>query len=277
MVRREALQRVGGFEESFTGRNQLYEDQAFLAKLYLQESVFVSNECWDRYRVHEDSCDAIVKKSGERHAARLFFLNWLKAYLADKSVEDADLITNLRNAFVPYMVEADPDQTKLADSLLSDDSETRRMNWWLKVEEDNLASLDILDDTGDAVRVAITHAGTSLRHDIQLNHTRLKLHYNKTYVVHFMARADRDRSIAVGVAKNYPPWSNLGLYDEIRLASNWRSFGIQFVAAADAENARIHFDVGNSTIFVEVSAVRVLSLSDNRFIDPEIPSIREVR
>ena len=53
MVRREALHRVGGFEESFKGQDQLYEDQAFLAKVYLQEPVFVSNECWDRYRVHE--------------------------------------------------------------------------------------------------------------------------------------------------------------------------------------------------------------------------------
>ena len=38
LVLRTACDRIGGFEESFTGNYQLYEDQAFLTKLYLQEA-----------------------------------------------------------------------------------------------------------------------------------------------------------------------------------------------------------------------------------------------
>ena len=220
------------------------------------------------------SCDAIVTNSGQQHAARLFFLNWLKTYLADWHVEDAELLTNIRHALVSYLDGAPREQIEPADSHLSDDSETRRMNWWLKVEKDNLATLDILDDDGEAARVVIKHAGTSLRHDIQLNHTRLKLHSNKTYVMRFMARADRDRSIAVGVARSYPPWSNLGLYDEIQLTSKWQYFEIQFVATGESTNARIHFDVGSNATSVDLSALRLRSLADGRSIEPDTPAMR---
>ena len=44
MVRRGLVQDVGGFEECFTGDNQLYEDQAFLIKVYLKGSVYASGE-----------------------------------------------------------------------------------------------------------------------------------------------------------------------------------------------------------------------------------------
>ena len=42
LLRRETVQNVGGFEESFLGPYQLFEDQAFLSKVYLQTPVFVS-------------------------------------------------------------------------------------------------------------------------------------------------------------------------------------------------------------------------------------------
>jgi hypothetical protein len=53
--RRELAERIQGFEESFSGIHQLYEDQAFLAKAYLNSPVYVSSECWEKYRVRDDS------------------------------------------------------------------------------------------------------------------------------------------------------------------------------------------------------------------------------
>jgi hypothetical protein len=78
MVRREALEIVGGFEAGFP---PLYEDQAFLAKLYLNARVYVSGEEWDRYRIHPDSCSARAVKAGEDKNARRFYLEWLAGYL----------------------------------------------------------------------------------------------------------------------------------------------------------------------------------------------------
>jgi glycosyltransferase involved in cell wall biosynthesis len=81
MVRRNLIERVGGFEEEFQGDLQLYEDQAFLAKVYLVGWVYVSSRCWLQYRLHEDSCDARVRRTGEEGRARLYYLEWLKRHL----------------------------------------------------------------------------------------------------------------------------------------------------------------------------------------------------
>ncbi len=89
LLQREAIERVGGFEEDFQGVYQLYEDQAFLVKLYLSVPVFVAAECWDKYRIHPDSCMSIVARRGRNNDARLFFLNWLEEYLSGQGVQDA--------------------------------------------------------------------------------------------------------------------------------------------------------------------------------------------
>src|SRR5215467_5904743 len=75
LLRREVVERAGGFEEDFRGIYQLYEDQAFLVKMHLKESVFVASACWDQYRLHHDSCVSTVARAGQYHAVRLFFLN----------------------------------------------------------------------------------------------------------------------------------------------------------------------------------------------------------
>lgn len=93
MFRREAAERVGGFEESFAG---MYEDQAFLAKVYLKEAVFVSGECWDLYRQHPDSCLYMVTQAGGYYQARLFFLDWFAGYLSGQEVTDPKIWGLLR-------------------------------------------------------------------------------------------------------------------------------------------------------------------------------------
>ncbi len=88
LVRREVLERTGGFEESFRG---LYEDQAFCAKICLDSPVFASSECWARYRQHPDSASGIALKAGRHRSARLLFLRWLAAYLSARGVNHGDV------------------------------------------------------------------------------------------------------------------------------------------------------------------------------------------
>jgi len=78
LVRRRVVDHVAGFEEQFHGIYQLYEDQAFLAKVCLNHAVFVSSECWDKYRQHPDSCVSVVTRSGQKYTAGLFYLKWLE-------------------------------------------------------------------------------------------------------------------------------------------------------------------------------------------------------
>jgi glycosyltransferase involved in cell wall biosynthesis len=49
LVRRQAAEAVGGFEEEFV---DLFDDQAFYAKLLFHRPVYAAAGCWDRYRQH---------------------------------------------------------------------------------------------------------------------------------------------------------------------------------------------------------------------------------
>jgi glycosyltransferase involved in cell wall biosynthesis len=79
LIRRGIIERAGGFEENFRG---MFEDQAFAAKVYLTNRVFVAGDCHYRWRKHPDSCCAIAVESDLYEQARGEFLTWLKDYLA---------------------------------------------------------------------------------------------------------------------------------------------------------------------------------------------------
>lgn len=96
LLRREIVDSVGGFEEGFRGIYQLYEDQAFLAKVYLKAPVFVAGNCWDRYRQHENSCVAVVTEAGRKYKAGLFYLDWLERYLRGNGIKEREVWQALR-------------------------------------------------------------------------------------------------------------------------------------------------------------------------------------
>jgi glycosyltransferase involved in cell wall biosynthesis len=96
LVRSVHAKRIGGFEEHFRGPYQLFEDQTFLAKLYLTEPVFVAGECWDRYRLHPDSCVSRVKRAGQKYAVGLYYLEWLGGYLTREGITDSAIWNALR-------------------------------------------------------------------------------------------------------------------------------------------------------------------------------------
>jgi glycosyltransferase involved in cell wall biosynthesis len=81
LMRRRAIEAIGGFEEGFTGPLQLYEDQAFLTKFYLRNTFYFSDKVWLDYRVHDQSCVAQTRRAGRRDEVRRHFLEWLESYL----------------------------------------------------------------------------------------------------------------------------------------------------------------------------------------------------
>lgn len=94
-ARRDALRRRGGWVDSFRG---MHDDQAFLARFCLHHDVFVSSECWDRYRQHEASLCATTARRGDVAAAREAYLAWLRAYLEHEDVKDMLIWKAFRNA-----------------------------------------------------------------------------------------------------------------------------------------------------------------------------------
>jgi glycosyltransferase involved in cell wall biosynthesis len=95
LVRRNATDRIGEFEEAFRG---MYEDQVFFSKVCLAAPVFVSGECNFKYRRHPNAACAVPKTKGQIYSARLAFLNWLNEYLSKEKVRDRHIWGALRKA-----------------------------------------------------------------------------------------------------------------------------------------------------------------------------------
>jgi glycosyltransferase involved in cell wall biosynthesis len=99
LVRRAAVDAVGGWEESF---RHICTDQVFHAKLCLRFPVLVYDACWDRYRQHPDSSCQRVADAGQSAAAFETYLRWLERYLAEQRVADPAVWSALRTALRPY-------------------------------------------------------------------------------------------------------------------------------------------------------------------------------
>ena len=99
MLRHDVVTAVGGFEDGF---DDLFEDQAFFAKVKLHAPIFVSGECWDKYRLHPDSHCAVAAKQGRVPSARRSYLEWLGAYLTEHGVRDDGVWRALRAQLRPY-------------------------------------------------------------------------------------------------------------------------------------------------------------------------------
>jgi glycosyltransferase involved in cell wall biosynthesis len=98
LFRTAAAVAVGGFEECFRGVYMTHEDQAFLAKMYLSVPIFVSNRCWDKYRLRPNSMCALQEKDGTEPVARRFYLQWLDQLLASSILPDRTMRMSVRRA-----------------------------------------------------------------------------------------------------------------------------------------------------------------------------------
>ncbi len=99
LIRREAIEKIGGFEDRFVG---MFEDQVFFYKLCLHERVFVESGCWSRYRQHPDSQVHVSFRSGSwdpghrLSPTRAAFLGWLESYFTEQKVSDPKVLQLLR-------------------------------------------------------------------------------------------------------------------------------------------------------------------------------------
>jgi glycosyltransferase involved in cell wall biosynthesis len=102
MLKTEVVKKHGGFEEGFTGLNQMYEDQPFLAKFYLNEIVYISSGCHNKYRQRHGSLVHKVKVSGQYDDVRFFFLQWLQRYLDQNNIRNNAIRLALAKALRKY-------------------------------------------------------------------------------------------------------------------------------------------------------------------------------
>lgn len=78
LLRKDVIDRVGGWEESF---RTTYEDQAMLIKVYLSAPVYIASDQGDIYRQHAAS---VMRKelAGTRYFRKRYeFLKWLETWM----------------------------------------------------------------------------------------------------------------------------------------------------------------------------------------------------
>src|SRR5687768_2433038 len=99
LVRREVVQKIGGFEESFRG---MYEDQVFYAKVCLLATVMATGDCLAWYRQHPKSNLSTAISSGQTHVLHYNFLKWLENYCLERKVSDAGVWQAIRRQLWLY-------------------------------------------------------------------------------------------------------------------------------------------------------------------------------
>ncbi|MCI0411210.1 carbohydrate binding domain-containing protein [bacterium] len=151
---------------------------------------------------------------------------------------------------------------------------TEDPRWWLRTAGGSTASVVSLPGDQDAVRISITRVETKNAFDIQLNQSPFKVQSKHRYRLKFRARAVTNRAISLGFAMNHEPWEGLGLYETIQLTPEWQEFQKEFTPTSADSNARIHFDVGDNSIPIEVSSLHLRSEADGSLIEPSVSGKR---
>ena len=105
LVRREVVADVGAFEHEYREGSQ---DMVFHSKVFLRAPVYVSRECWSRYRQHPNSFWARMRQQGSYageghlHATRHRYLTWLEGYLGSNRIDAPEVRRALDTALWPY-------------------------------------------------------------------------------------------------------------------------------------------------------------------------------
>ncbi|CAN5899516.1 hypothetical protein BH23ACT5_BH23ACT5_10660 [soil metagenome] len=248
IFRRDALWRSGGFEEEFPG---IFEDCVFYHKVFLDETVFVSGECWGLYRIHAASCSAAERNEETMDGAELRFLLWVSGLLERGGLTGSDLSAGLEEAFARC-------RKRIALG-----------PWFLRLAGGGAGRLVVSADLS-SIRIEIDEVGSGPSHDVQVSVRKPGLRAGRRYQVGFEARADRARTMSIGVARfgdrawvQRESWDGVGCYQAVDLSTSWGTFDFTFDATIDAEVSRVHFDLGLEPTSVDVRAVQLVEVRDD--------------
>ena len=103
ILKAEILKHSGAFEEAFSGIYQLYEDQAFLAKMYLAEVIYISATANNKYRKHGNSMTGAGNDPKLYSKVRNFYLDWLSNYLKKQNIDDPEIQSLILAARLPVV------------------------------------------------------------------------------------------------------------------------------------------------------------------------------
>lgn len=128
--------------------------------------------------------------------------------------------------------------------------------WKLSLVGGSEAGLVALAEEPEGLRVAITTVDTNIPYHIQLIQSGVEVQAQERYRLRFDARADAARDMQAAIGQGQYPWEGLGLYQRVSLNQDWQSFELEFIAQDTDDHARLYFDLGGTSIPVELKAVQ---------------------
>lgn len=99
LLRRAAVEEVGGYENAFRG---MFEDQAFHAKLCLSYPIYISGTSGYLYRQHPAACTTQSHATGRYLSARKTYLYWLQDVLINKGEEGGEVWQVVQQQLWPF-------------------------------------------------------------------------------------------------------------------------------------------------------------------------------
>ena len=130
---------------------------------------------------------------------------------------------------------------------------TTTTDGWVLQKNSSTATLTRADN---ALKVTIDNGGTQGWH-VQLVKNGMKLTAGKQYRFSVKAKAETARSTTAYIGMNVSPWSAYSGYNGISLADTFKVYTFLFTMSATDNNARIVFDLGNSTSDVTLTDVKL--------------------
>ena len=116
LLRRSAFEKVGGFPEEF---KRLFEDVAFLSKLYLSKTpILISELVTDYYRCHQGSVWRQIKGTKEEENDTAFYFRWLRNYLREIGCRDPRVWTAVHREGWVYWFSLPPSITRIIRRLI---------------------------------------------------------------------------------------------------------------------------------------------------------------
>jgi endoglucanase len=151
--------------------------------------------------------------------------------------------------------------------------QTGNDGWNLNAQQGASAQLVRAENT---LNVNITNGGTAGWH-VQLQKQPFSLQTGKKYRVSFKAKAESARSMTVYLGMTLSPWSAFSGYNDITLTDTFSVYTFVFDMAAATSNARMVFDMGNSTLNISVTDIKIEEIvfeAPTGIISPEVEKLR---
>jgi glycosyltransferase involved in cell wall biosynthesis len=110
MLRREVLERIGSWPEDIPN---VYDDQGLFVKLFMRSAVFIASRCQEKYRLHDESWCSVTEKTGRMLPSRIFYLRWVKNYIAAQKFQDTQIDNYLNDQLDPYKNPLNPNEIEI--------------------------------------------------------------------------------------------------------------------------------------------------------------------